>query len=64
MQPQQHIIAQPAYPKDDSQMEFNFNVSEQQKTNSLLEKQTKLLSELTDKMTKLVEIFEKLKEDD
>jgi hypothetical protein len=64
MQPQQHIMAQPAYPQDDSQMEFNFNVSEQQKTNSLLEKQNKLLSELTDKMTRLVEIFEKLKDDD
>jgi hypothetical protein len=64
MQPQHHVIAQPAYPQDDPQMEFNFNVSEQQKTNSLLEKQNKLLSELTDKMTKLVDIFEKLKDDD
>lgn len=63
-QPQHHAIAQPAYPKDDSQMEFNFNITEQQKTNELLEKQNKLLTELNSKISKLVDIFEKIKDDE
>jgi hypothetical protein len=62
--PQHQVMAQPAYPRDDSQLEFNFNVTEQQKTNELLEKQNKLLTELNSTISKLVDIFEKIKDDE
>jgi len=63
-QPHHSAMAQPAYPKDDSQLEFNFNITEQKKTNELLEKQTRLLTELNYTISKLVDIFEKLKNDE
>jgi hypothetical protein len=48
--------APPVPQQDPDQMEFKFNVTEQEKTNTLLEAQNKLIKQLITKIDKLISI--------
>lgn len=53
--PMPHYV-QPVPQQDPDQMEFKFNVSEQEKTNTLLEAQNKLITQLITKIDKLISV--------
>jgi hypothetical protein len=56
--PQQYIPQPPAIEVDPNQLELKFNKSEQEKTNDLLKKQTKVLEDLNKKFDKLITLIQ------
>lgn len=56
--PQQYIPQSPVIEVDPNQLELKFNKSEQEKTNDLLKKQTKVLEDLNKKFDKLITLIQ------
>jgi hypothetical protein len=56
--PNQYIPQPPAVEVDVNQLELKFNKSEQEKTNDLLKKQSKILEDLNKKFDKLIKLIQ------